>query len=106
MIMITFTIGLFRFMDRLDKYIILFSASTALTKVSLKIKFKTKTVPESSDSNNYKFSIVIPKCLSLPDITAHCYQPPKRLRIDTGGLSVNCCALFYEAPTKCSLLNY
>ena len=27
------------------------------------------------------------------------------LRIDTGGLRVNCCALFKEAPTKCSLAN-
>ena len=26
-------------------------------------------------------------------------------RIDTGGLSVNCCALFKEAPTKYSLAN-
>ena len=24
------------------------------------------------------------------------------LRIDTGGWSVNCCALFYKAPIKCS----
>ena len=27
------------------------------------------------------------------------------LRIDSGGLSVNCCALFREVPTKCSLAN-
>ena len=27
------------------------------------------------------------------------------LRIDTGGLSVNCSALFKEAPIKCSLAN-
>ena len=28
------------------------------------------------------------------------------LRIDTGGWSVICCALFHEVPTKCSLANY
>ena len=28
------------------------------------------------------------------------------LRIDTGGWSVICCALFNEVPTKCSLANY
>ena len=28
------------------------------------------------------------------------------LRIDTGGLSFICCALFNEVPTQCSLANY
>ena len=30
----------------------------------------------------------------------------EKLRIDTGGWSVNYSALFYEVSTKCSLTNY